>query len=224
MSGVSQDAQSNRILSASADVNRREESCIADASIAFVAGCQCGDRDAQRQLYELHHQQIFRLAVRMVGRQEADDVTQQVFLQVLRKIDQFSGQSRVATWLYRVAVNECLQHLRRNGRQRVNPLMHDPVDRFAGSTQQSEHAELLDRSLQRLEPDLRAMFLLREVENLSYREIASALDVSEGTVASRLNRARRLLRQYLVELGWENEDERGREEALERPRLHTIAR
>jgi len=160
----------------------------------------------------------------MVGRQEADDVVQQVFLQVLRKIDQFSGQSRLATWLYRVAVNECLQQLRRNGRQRVNPLMHDPVDRSAGSTQRSEHAELLDRSLQRLEPDLRAIFLLREVENLSYREIASALDVSEGTVASRLNRARRLLRQYLVELGCDNGDDRSNKEASERPRLHVIAR
>jgi RNA polymerase sigma-70 factor (ECF subfamily) len=160
----------------------------------------------------------------MVGRQDADDVTQQVFLQVLRKIGQFSGQSQLATWLYRVGVNECLQHLRRSGRHRIALLEHDPVYRFAGGTQQSEHAELLERSLQRLDPDLRALFLLREVENLSYREIASALDVSEGTVASRLNRARRLLRQYLVELGWNNDDERGNKKAPERPRIYAIAR
>ena len=224
MSDMSQVTPKNPVLSASGYADGGEGSCYADAPAALVSGCQRGDRDAQRRLYELHHERIYRLAVRMVGLQEADDVTQQVFLQVLRKIGQFSGQSQLATWLYRVAVNECLQHLRRNGRHRLVLLEHDPVDRFAGNTQQSEHAELLDRSLQRLEPDLRAMFLLREVENLSYREIASALDVSEGTVASRLNRARRLLRQYLVELGWENGDERGSEEASERPRFHVIAR
>ena len=197
----------NRALSACNHDDRGEGSCLPGAFNAIVAGCQRGDRDAQRQLYEFHHQQVYRLSVRMVGRQEADDVTQQVFLQVLRKIGQFSGQSRLETWLYRVAVNECLQHLRRNGRHRVNPLLHDPTDRSASSTQQSEDVELLERSMQRLDPDLRTIFVLREVEQMSYHEIASTLDISEGTVASRLNRARRLLRQYLVELGWGNDDE-----------------
>ena len=63
--------------------------------------------------------------------------------------------------------------------------------------------ELLEQALARLDPDLRAVFVLREVEQLSYRELAEALGINEGTVASRLNRARRLLKQYLTELGWE---------------------
>ena len=66
-----------------------------------------------------------------------------------------------------------------------------------------DHKELMEHALARLEPELRSLFLLREVEKLSYAEIAAALQIPEGTVASRLSRARQLLKQYLIELGWE---------------------
>ena len=76
---------------------------------AILAGCRARKRDAQQRLYELSCDQVYRIVVRVVGRQDAADVTQQVFLQVFRKIDQFADHSRFETWLYRLAVNEALR-------------------------------------------------------------------------------------------------------------------
>ena len=172
----------------------------------LVAGCQQrkqGSRDAQRQLYELCHRRVYRLVVRMVGRQEAADVIQQVFLQVFRAIDRFDGRSRFETWLYRVTMNEALQHLRRQRRWHWTPLVSDLVDCEPNQERHLDYKELLEYALARLAPELRSLFLLREVEKQSYAEIAEVSQIPEGTVASRLNRARQLLKQHLLELGWE---------------------
>ncbi len=168
-----------------------------------VEACQKGDPVAQRRLYEVSHQNVYRLMVSMVGLQDAADVTQQVFLQTFRKIGQFSGQSQFGTWIYRVAVNEALQHLRRSQRSRERTLEQEPTDRSPDSYQNVDDKELLEHALGLLDPELRSAFLLREVEGLSYREIADALEIPEGTVGSRLNRARRELKQHLIVLGWE---------------------
>lgn len=174
-----------------------------DTVTEIVTAAQRGDRNAQRELYELSYQNIFRLMMRMVGFQDASDLTQQVFLQAFRKINQFSGRSQFSTWLYRLAVNESLQYLRRSNRSQFQDLEHDPMDSSPDQAENIEQKDILERALARLEPELRSTFLLREVENLSYGEIAIALKIPEGTVGSRLNRARRELRQHLVELGWE---------------------
>ncbi len=181
-----------------------EDGSDAPAELAeILASCRNGERDAQRRLYELCHHQVYRVAVRMVGLQDAPDVTQQVFMQVFRKVDQFTGQSKFETWLYRVSVNEALQHLRKRSRRESQPLTHEPISHHRSEQERGEAKELLDRALARLEPELRSIFVLREVEGLSYGEIAAAAEIPEGTVGSRLNRARRELRQYLTELGWE---------------------
>jgi len=168
-----------------------------------VEACQRGDQVAQRRLFEASNQNVYRLMVRMVGLQDAADLTQQVFLQVFRRIGQFSGRAQIGTWIYRVAVNEALQHLRRSKRSRVRTLTQEPIDLSPNSYTNVDEKELLEQSLGRLEPDLRSDFLLREVEGLTYCEIAEALEIPEGTVGSRLNRARRELKQHLIELGWE---------------------
>lgn len=168
-----------------------------------VEACQKGDPAAQRKLYEASHQNVYRLMVRMVGLQDAADVTQQVFLQAFRKITQFSGRSQFGTWIYRVAVNEALQHIRRSKRSREQLLEQEPMDRSPGNQENVDDKELLEQALRKLDADLRSAFLLREVEGLSYGEIAEALEIPEGTVGSRLNRARKELKQQLSELGWE---------------------
>jgi len=173
------------------------------ATSEMVADCQRGDPSAQRRLYDASHQNVYRLVVRMVGVQDAVDVTQQVFLQVFRKIGQFSGQSQVSTWIYRVAVNESLQYLRKSKRTKMQVLDQEPVDRSPDGQRNVDDKELLEQALSRLEPDMRSIFLLREVEGLSYEKIAVALEIPAGTVGSRLNRARKELKQHLVELGWE---------------------
>lgn len=172
----------------------------------LVASCQRGNpgsRDAQRQIYELCHRRVYRLVIQMVGRQEAADVIQQVFLQVFRAMDRFDGRSRFETWLYRVTMNEALQHLRRQRRWRWTSLVSDVVDYEPDQERHLEYKDLLERALARLEPELRSLFLLREMEKQSYAEIAEVTQIPEGTVASRLNRARQLLKQHLLELGWE---------------------
>ena len=174
-----------------------------DPLAEVVAACKKGNRNAQRKLYEVCHRRVYRLIVRMVGEQDAADVTQQVFLQVFRKLDQFTGRARFETWLYRLAVNASLQHLRRSQRRPTWDIKANPPDTTPSHELRSENKELLELALQRLEPDLRSVFLLREVQELSYHNIAVALDVPEGTVGSRLNRARNELRQHLVEMGWQ---------------------
>lgn len=182
----------------------REEICRTDGDslAAVVSACQGGDREAHRQLYDSCHQNIFRLAVRMVGLQDAADVTQQVFLQAFRSIGKFNGRSRFETWLYRVAVNESLQHLRRNRRWRHHELDWEPMDESQHG-EDTERKELLEQALAGIDPELRSIFLLREIEGLSYQEIADALQIPEGTVGSRLNRARRELQRHLSDLGYE---------------------
>ena len=168
-----------------------------------LRGCCAGGRDAQRRLYELYHAQVYRLAVRMVGREEALDLVQQVFLQLFRTIGQFAERAKFDTWLYRLATNEVLQYLRKRRRWNFKALSNEPVSPHDSKTESNEFSELLEAALGRLEPDLRAIFILKELEKLSYREIASSVGIPEGTVGSRLNRARRELQKHLADLGWE---------------------
>jgi RNA polymerase sigma-70 factor (ECF subfamily) len=180
----------------------REEARNADEAVSksLVAACQHGDAEAFRQLYDLCHRRVYRLAARMVGLQDAADVTQQVFLQIFRSIGQFSGKSRFETWLFRLTVNESLQHFRRDRRRPHQMLDRDIQDRSQSDRQDTVREEL-EIALTRIDADLRTIFLLKEVEGLSYADIAATLDLPEGTVGSRLNRARRELRQQLLDLG-----------------------
>ncbi len=189
---------------ASKDSARPVDSSASEQELAQVlAGCRQGERPAQRRLYELCHDKVYRLMVRMVGIQDAADLTQQVFLHVFRKIDQFAGKARFETWLYRVASNEALQHLRRSSRRTTLPLQQEPMSHHPREDKQHEAKELLEQAIAQLDPELRSIFLMREIDKLSYDEIAVAADIPAGTVGSRLNRARRELRQCLIDLGWE---------------------
>ena len=194
-------AAASKIVGAEEIASQRTIDPLAD----IVAGCQRRDREAQRLLYEHCHERVYRLLVRMVGQQDAPDVLQLVFLRVFLKIGQFSGQALFETWVYRLAINECLQFRRRRGRAHYDMPTDEPVDPSGDPSQRVQQQELMERALDRLDPELRATFVLREVEGLSYREIAEAQQIKEGTVGSRLNQARTQLRNHLVELGWKPE-------------------
>jgi RNA polymerase sigma-70 factor (ECF subfamily) len=169
---------------------------MADDLVEVIAGCQAGNQDAQRRLYDWYHRRVYRLAVRMVGGGEAADVAQEIFLRVFARITTFRGSSAFPTWLYRVAVNECLRHLGRRPRQ-PERLVEEPVCTTAGPERSLEQADLLERALHRLDAPLRAVFLLREAEGLSYKQIAEVLAIAPGTVASQLSRARAELQAFL---------------------------
>ncbi len=195
----------NSLVAASKVVDRDAVECPSecDSLEPIVFASQQGNAEAQRELYDRCQHSVYRLVVRMVGVQAAPDVAQDAFLKTFRSLRQFSGRSRFETWLYRLAVNECLQFLRRARREPCERLSREPEDRSPDKADHLQHRELLEQALTRLDPDLRSVFLLREVEGLSYRELAEALGIPEGTVASRLNRARTELQGLLRELGWE---------------------
>lgn len=182
--------------------NSDEASGSSGVDARLLARCLADDRQAQQQLYELTHQLVYRLMVRMVGLQEASDLTQHIYLKLFSRLDKFSGHSKFETWLYRLAMNEALQFLRKGSRRKTTALVGDPMSPRQSEAERGEHQELLEVAMSRIDPMLRSVFLLREVENMSYREIAEIVEIPEGTVGSRLNRARRELQNHLLELGW----------------------
>ena len=164
---------------------------------ALVLACIEQDPAAQQQLYQTYCDQVYGLMIRMVGRENAEDLTQQVFLHLLKTLDRFAGRSKFSTWLYRVASNEALQFLRKNSKRSESSILHDPTDDRPAEIDRIDDRELLENALSQIAPELRSIFLLREQEGMSYHELALAFDIAEGTVASRLNRARRLLQESL---------------------------
>lgn len=178
------------------EIDEREARRLVDA-------CRQGDRAAQYALYRQYASRVHTLVSRIAGPEEADDVTQNTFVQAFRALDQFRGESRFQTWLYRLAINEATRQRRRGRRWSATRLPEQPVAASADRAKQRDDRELLERALQDLPEDLRTVFLLREVEGFSYHDLAEACDLPEGTVASKLNRARQQLRQRLRALGWE---------------------
>jgi RNA polymerase sigma-70 factor (ECF subfamily) len=169
---------------------------MADELYDLILGCRARDAGAQRELYDRFHRLVYRLAARLVGVADAPDVTQEVFLRVFTGIAGYQGTAAFTTWLYRLTINECQRHTGRRQR-RPGPLVQEPVCRAAGPQRALEQADLLERALAQLDDRLRAIFLLREAEGLSYQQIAEVLGAPPGTVASQLSRARAELQEYL---------------------------
>ncbi len=164
-----------------------------------------GDRDAPRQIYEAFGGRVLRTVRRIVGESDAADVMQDAILHLFDRLPSFRHEAQYATWLHRLVVNEALQHLRKRGRRvmKTRPLSHENLttsDRFSLA---SELSEILARARERIEPELRLVFQLKEVDELSYAQIGEIVGIPEGTVGSRLNRARRELRDPLLNLGGE---------------------
>ncbi len=174
-----------------------DSSTCGNLSWQVVQSAMVGDRSALREVYEATSDRVFRLMVRMVGLQDADDLTQQTFVQAFAKLDQFNGESKFETWLYRLATNEALQHLRREKRRRTKELAVEPTADQTDHVEQDERAAIVRTAFDQLDPELRAIFTLKEEGGLSYQEIAATLGIPEGTVGSRLNRARRELRKLI---------------------------
>jgi RNA polymerase sigma-70 factor (ECF subfamily) len=174
-----------------------------DETRELVDACRHGDRVAQHALYQRFVKRVHFIVARMVGFKDSDDVTQNVFLQVFLCLEQYRQQSRFETWLYRVTVNEALQYRRHNRRWPLRILHEELVVDCHEVNNEGGDRELLKRALLELPGDLRALFILREVEGLPYRDLAEILEMPEGTVASQLNRVRQLLRQKLIAWGRE---------------------
>ena len=164
----------------------------------IIRGCKRGDRASQRELYVQTSERIFRLLVKMTRNQDtAIDLAQETYLRAFDRISQFNGDSSIATWLYRIAVNEALQFQRRKG---MLPLPPDHDSSAASAASEGDRTAMrmdVNSALQEMEATDRAILILRYQEGLDYRQIAEILDCPAGTVASRLNRARDRLRHAL---------------------------
>ncbi len=171
-----------------------------------IEACQRGDWDAFRVLFEAHKDRIYSIALRYCGDEAvAMDIAQDTFLKLLSTIQDFRGGSSFESWLYRIVVNRCLDHHRRG--RRLMPFLDGLMDRVSAPAESTLHQLLraeMEKDVQRivgtLPPEQRIVVVLRYTEGLAYEEISEILGCSAGTVASRLNRAHKVLERKLSHL------------------------
>ncbi len=185
-----------------------------DPDLNLVERCLSGDDAAWEQMVRTHTRRVYALCYRFTGKEsEAQDLTQEVFLRVFRTLKTFrAGEGSFTVWLTRLTRNLLIDHYRRSRLDRASDPIEDqlPVleektaleSRTDGLLAGREASELLQSALGRLSPELRETVILRDLEELEYKEIAEVLKVPEGTVKSRLNRGRaelaRILRRQKV--------------------------
>jgi len=183
-----------------------------DPDAELVAQWQAGDDEAFGELVRRHEKRVYRLLLRMMGSpEEAEDVSQEAFLSLYRHGKRFRSEARFSTFVYRVAANAALNRRRALGRSRAridklavrqaagDDLPSQPRDPES-VTQGHELGEQVQAALATLSPSLRMSIVLYDIEGLSYGEIAQSLGIAEGTVKSRIHRARQALREQLREL------------------------
>jgi RNA polymerase sigma-70 factor (ECF subfamily) len=186
---------------------------VDDHEATLIQRCAAGDEAASAELVAEHQRMVLQLATNLLGdREEALDLSQEVFLRVFRTINHFRGYSSLRTWIYRIVVNQARNRhrfwRRRHRGDQISLDLHVAVhgdmraengpapDRMLA---QKELAERLNHALDHLPFEQRTVIVLREVDGLSYDEIAYSLGVAVGTVKSRLTRARQALRSELRE-------------------------
>ena len=181
----------------------------------LIQAARSGDQKAFAALVEANQAMVYSLAYRMTGNSEdAADLAQEAFLNAWRGLARFQGQASFSTWLYRLTSNACIDFLRREKRRATLSLTLEPEEEESREAEVADERwspeALLDRqesrqavrqALTQLSDEHREVLLLRELEGLSYREIAQALDLEEGTVKSRIARARLALRDFLLQSG-----------------------
>ena len=161
-----------------------------------------GDVTAFEELYKTHHRRVYGLCLRMTrNASEADDLTQDVFVQLFRKLKTFRGEASFTTWLHRITVNEVLMHFRK-AKVRPEQTTEDPPVAVVAGTDNPTRMSLLDRisldeAVRELPPGYRAVFVLHDVEGYEHRQIGQMLGCAIGTSKSQLHKARLRLRQLL---------------------------
>jgi RNA polymerase sigma-70 factor (ECF subfamily) len=202
----------NYYLSLNSSLTAEQEAALED--LRLVSGLQAGDERAYEQLIERFQNPVYNLAYRLLNDPaDASDVAQEVFLKIFRNVGNFRGDSSLRTWVYRIAVNESHNRRRwlfrhRRGEtgidetfedsdSREKPLMDSGETPF-DFTVNREALVLLEEALAGINPVFRAALVLREIEDMSYDEIAEILEVSIGTVKSRIVRGREALRRNLA--------------------------
>ncbi|MEM7586899.1 MAG: sigma-70 family RNA polymerase sigma factor [Acidobacteriota bacterium] len=199
-----------------ADSGDRLQRSVVPSDDALVAGTLAGSVEAFRMLVERFQRPVLSLIARMVGNRElAEDLAQEVFVKAYRKLALFDRQRKLSSWLFKIAHNTAIDHLRRSQLDTV-PLEAQssegedswdvlPANEAEGPERRAEHAELvrgLDAALGRMPPHYREILVLRFQQGLAYHEIADITGLAMGTVKVQLHRARKRLASELAEAGF----------------------
>lgn len=180
-----------------------------DVESHLIGRCLAGEQGAWEELVQLHTKRVYSICYRFTNSDaEAQDLTQDVFMRIFRSLSSFrSGEGSFTIWLGRLTRNLLVDHYRRTKKERVTDALEEKLTVLEEKTAQfartdgmlagREAGELLQAALQKLSPELREAVILRDLQEMEYREIASVLNVPEGTVKSRLNRGRAELARVL---------------------------
>ena len=190
---------------------------------SLIERCLEGNQHAWNEIVRLYWRKVFNVAYKFVGRQdEAEDLTQDIFLKLFKSLKTFDRRANFSTWLISVSRNLCIDHYR-SMRREHDLVTHDVdvvtlarpsgLDSPQAALEQRDRVALLRAALDRLAPSLRTAVMLRDIQELSYQEIAQKLHVPEGTVKSRINRGRLELARQLKRL--EDKQPAGRKRSRE---------
>ena len=173
----------------------------------LIDRCLAGDPAAWDLVVRTHWKRVFNIAYKFVARyDDAEDLTQEIFVRLLRALPTYDRRANFETWLTSVSRNHCIDHYRRLRRENerfthdIDPEdvpLEDPLRRPDVTLEKEDQVELVRKALARLSPTLRDAVALRDVHDLSYQEIAGRLELAEGTVKSRINRGRKELAKHL---------------------------
>ena len=177
-----------------------------DEEIQLISRCQQGDQEALKEIFDKYQKKVYRIAYGVVRhREEALDIVQEVFVKLFRSIKNFKGRSHFYTYLYRMVMNTAIDHTRKMGKQFISSLdeegSFEPSDEVEkGPERILLHKELEEKvkvAMKKLPAEQRAALIFREVEGLSYQEMADAMECSIGTVMSRLHYGRKRMQELL---------------------------
>jgi RNA polymerase sigma-70 factor (ECF subfamily) len=172
----------------------------------LISRCQQGDQDALKEIFEQYHKKVYRIAYGVVRqREEALDIVQEVFIKLFRSIKNFKGRSHFYTYLYRMVMNTAIDHARKTGKQQLSSLdeegSFEPSDEAEKGPERillhKELEERVKRAMDKLPVEQRAALIFRDMEGLSYQEMAEAMECSIGTVMSRLHYGRKKMQELL---------------------------
>ena len=172
----------------------------------MISRCQQGDQEALKEIFDNYHKKVYRIAYGVVRqREEALDVVQEVFIKLFRSIKNFKGRSHFYTYLYRMVMNTAIDHKRKAGKQFMSSLNEEgsfePPDEAEKGPErillQKELEERVNLAMDKLPAEQKAALIFRDVEGLSYQEMAEAMGCSIGTVMSRLHYGRKRMQESL---------------------------
>jgi RNA polymerase sigma-70 factor (ECF subfamily) len=172
----------------------------------LISRCQQGDQEALKEIYDKYHKKVYRIAYGVVRqREDALDIVQEVFIKLFRSIKNFQGRSHFYTYLYRMVMNTAIDHARKLGKKFASSLdeegSFEPSDGAEKGPErvflQKELEERVKRAMDKLPAEQKAALIFRDMEGLSYQEMAEAMGCSIGTVMSRLHYGRKKMQELL---------------------------